>query len=81
MLAAAVVLGAADATPAAGVEANDAPGEGGGREAGWSTGMTLCAARLSKTSIANLPSLSSRFAVKKIGGGSSGGAAESASAP
>ena len=48
MLAAAVVLGAADATPAAGVA--DADGDGGGREEGCSTGMTLCAAPLSKTS-------------------------------
>lgn len=60
MLAAAVVLGAADATPAAGVEANDAPGDGGGREEGWSTGMTLCAAgcqNVGRKVIANLHEL------------------------
>ena len=56
MLAAAVVLGAADATPAAGV----ADGDGGGREEGCSTGMTLCAAgcqNVGRKVIANLHEL------------------------
>ena len=58
MLAAAVVLGAADATPAAGVA--DTSGDGGGREEGWSTGMTLCAAgcqNVGRKVIANLHEL------------------------
>ena len=68
MLAAAVVLGAADAMPAAGVA--DADGDGGGREEGCSTGMT-CASAGVKTSDSKSSRIERREGESFLGGPSS----------